>query len=86
MEGTITFVAASPPEKAWPRVLPGGLANAACLPGKGLPGHYLPGSRGRRDGIPQAYRILIASLSSTKKGPMAVTANQVAFRLHGGGG
>lgn len=31
MEGTSTSVAASPPEKAWPRVLPGGLAKAACL-------------------------------------------------------
>ena len=33
-----------------------------------------PGAEGRRDGILQAYRILVASLNSVRKGPVAMTA------------
>ena len=65
-------------------MLPGGLANSACLPGQSWEQPTLtqtvtymdPGAEGRRDGILQAYRILIASLNSVRKGPVAMTATK----------
>ena len=65
-------------------MLAGGLANTACLPGQSWEQPTLtqavtymdPGAEGRRDGILQAYRILIASLNSIREGPVAMTATK----------